>query len=244
MKRIICLLLGVALVPVTVYAEDEKAGELTDPLEILAKVDAAATALQAVKFDATLKGTEGQTDLMPRVQATYLVTGWANNRPEKFHIDIKEHRRTRLTCHGTAGFDGKTYFFVDHRERTATEGTNDKTFGLAKQKIWGGMMWEYLSPTPFSDELNSKKQELRGSKKIGDEDCYEIHLVYNTPDSNETTWYFSKKDFLPRGRIDYVKRRNLTGTVEKMITNVVVNPEITEDSFKMKVPEGYGLTGG
>ena len=200
MKRTICLMLGAALLPVVGYAQEEKPGELTDPLEILAKVDAASTALQAAKFDVKVKGTEGQADLRPRIEATYLVVGWATNRPEKFRVDFKEHRRTRLTSHVTAAFDGKTYYLLDHRDRTASEGTEEKVLGTARRRIWGGLMWECLAPTPFSDELSSKKQELRSSKEIGGEDCYEVHVVYNTENANEATWYFSKKDFLPRGR--------------------------------------------
>ena len=40
--------------------------------------------------------------------------------------------------------------------------------------------------------------ELKGSKKISGEDCYEIHVVYASENAPEATWYFSKKDFLPR----------------------------------------------
>lgn len=244
MKRTICLWMVAALVPMAVYADDEKTGELTDPMEILAKVDQASTALQAVKFDVTLKGTEGQAEGTPKIEATYLVTGWSRNGPEKFRIDIKERRRTTMTCHATVGFDGKTYFIVDHRERTATEGTTDRILGTAKRKIFGAMMWEYLAPTPFGDELNAKKVELKGSKEIGGEDCYEIDVVYSAENANKATWFFSKKDFLPRGRIDFVEQRKRTGTRVKMVSNLVANPEITEDTFKMTVPDGYGITQG
>jgi hypothetical protein len=173
-----------------------------------------------------------------------LVSGWTGRGAEKFRIELKEFIGTFMTCNGIATYDGKTYSFVDHKERTAAESKKERVMGMARRKIWGGMMWEYLAPDPFSDELSGKSQELRGSKEIGGEDCYEIQVVYDTPDSNQTTWYFSKKDYLPRGRIDHINRGDQSYTLEKMVTNLVVDPEITKDSFSMVVPDGYGVTEG
>ena len=53
-----------------------------------------------------------------------------------------------------------------------------------------------------------------------------------------------EKGLLAARPIDYVEQRRLTGKVEKMVSNLVVNPEISEDSFKPEVPEGYGMTTG
>ena len=38
--------------------------------------------------------------------------------------------------------------------------------------------------------INGKKQELRGSKTIGGEDCYEIYVLYATG-TQEAIWHFS-----------------------------------------------------
>lgn len=244
MRRTTCLILGMALVSITAYAEDEPPAEMSEAMMILTKVDEACKAVQAIRYEVKTMGTGSMADRAARVEATYLLSGWGERGPEKYRIELKEHIGTRLTCHGIAAFDGKTYSFVDHRNRTAAEGDGDKVLGGARRKLGGGLMMEYLAPEPFRDELNGKSQELRGSKDIGGEDCFEIHVVYNTPDSNEATWYFSKKDYLPRGRIDHVKQGNATGTVEKMVTNLVANPEITNDSFSMTVPDGYGVTSG
>ena len=107
------------------------------------------------------------------------------------------------------------------------------------------MMIEFVHATPFNDEINGRSQELKGSVKIGDEDCYEIHVVYAADRAPQATWAFSKKDFLPRRRIDAFPAAlagGQAGTTIKTITNLVVEPKLDEDAFKLKLPEGYTKT--
>jgi outer membrane lipoprotein-sorting protein len=105
------------------------------------------------------------------------------------------------------------------------------------------MMIEFLHETPFSDEINGKKQELKGSKKINGEDCYEVHVVYAAEQAPEAIWFFSKKDFLPRCRMDVGKTPDGRKYVQtKTLSNVVVDPKLDDKTFKLKLPDGYTKT--
>ena len=97
--------------------------------------------------------------------------------------------------------------------------------------------------TPFSDEINGKSRELKGSKVVKGVGCYEVYVVYAAESAPPATWHFSKNDFLPRRRIDY-----FTGpdgqkfTRTKVISNLVVDPKLDEMAFKLKLPDGYTKT--
>ena len=241
MKRAISVLLGLGLVAAVAYAGDEKTGELKDPLEILKKVDAAAKAVQAVKYDVTFEGTGEIRKRTASVEGTYIMTGWTERGPEKFRVDARIRRRSGRQKM-TAGTDGKTFFFIDHAARKAWKGDNEKSLGWSRRDWLAAVMGEFLHPEPFTDEINGKKRELKGSKEIGGEDCYEIQVVYDTPgdQENKATWFFSKKDFLPRARHDeFSLRSGKEAAYVKTITNLVVDPEIDENTFKFEMPEGY-----
>ena len=90
---------------------------------------------------------------------------------------------------------------------------------------------------------SSKRLSKKGITKIGDEECYEINVVY-ARSQGEATWFFSKKDFLPR-RVDRVVTRQAGGekaTTQLIVTDLVVNPKFPDDPFKLVVPEGYAKT--
>ncbi len=244
MKRTICLVLGVSLMPVAGYAEDKKAGELTDPLEILKKVDAAAKAVKAVKYDVVVVGTGALAARVGKLKGSVIASGVVQGAPQKYLIDVTVTQPgSAETKRLTGGSDGDMFFVVDHQAKKAYEDIDPAVMGSAGRTLRAGMMIEFLHPAPFSDEINGKKQELTGSKTIGGEDCYEIHVVYAAAQASEATWYFSKKDFLPRGRTDVYKDvQGEGGTVEKMITNLVVDPKFDKDAFKLKLPAGYTKT--
>ena len=66
--------------------------------------------------------------------------------------------------------------------------------------------------------------ELKGSKTIGGEDCYEIHVTY--ANDQQAIWHFSKKDFLPRARQDIFRNPGMNGPASqlKVLTDLVVDP--------------------
>jgi hypothetical protein len=129
---------------------------------------------------------------------------------------------------------------IDHAKKTAYVDIDPAVLGSAGRLLGTFTTVEFVHPSPFSDEINGKKAELKGSRTVGGEDCYEIHVVYAN-EAQQATWCFSKKDFLPRCRIDRFDRgEGQEPTVrEKSITQLVVDPKFDKDPFKFELPEGY-----
>jgi hypothetical protein len=236
-----------SLLSIAAYAQEKdtrKSGELTDPVAILKKVDAAAKAVKAVKYDVVVTATGAAKERVGKLTATIIAAGVTPTGPEKFVVEAKAAMPgSKETRKLSGGNDGDKFYVVDHAAKKAYEDFEPAVMGSAARIIMGGMMLEYLHPTPFSDEINGKSQKLTGSKEIGGVECYEIHVVYAAEQAPEATWYFSKKDFLPRCRIDaYTFPDGQKGTVEKTVTKLVVDPKLDEDTFKLKLPKGYTKT--
>jgi hypothetical protein len=248
MKRALALFLSICLVTVAVRAEDEKPdaskpGELTDPLEIVKKVDAAAKAVNSVKYNVVWEGLEAAAAQTPKVEASVIASGLVNATPQKYFIDAKitfpnSSEPLRITC----GTDNDMFFVIHHHTKTAYEDIDPAVMGNVARFFQRALMIEYIHPTPFTDEINGRSRELRGSKTIDGEDCYEVHVVYAVEQAPQATWYFSKRDFLPRGRIDSMVRGEQRFVWQKMVSGLVANPKLDDEVFKLKLPEGYKKT--
>ena len=244
MKRTICLMLGLSITAVTAWAGDTKPGELTDPVEILKKVDAACKAVKAVKYDATGSATGAMARRVGSFEASLVLSGFLQNAPEKYKFDLK----FTLTgapepIHISGGTDNDMFYVIHHKDKKAYEDIDPAVMGQAGRVIGQIMIGEYLYPEPFRDEINAKSQELKGSQVIGGEDCYEVHVVYQSEQAPEATWCFSKKDFLPRQRVDsYTFPSGEKGTRTRTVTKVVVDPKLPDGFFKLRLPEGYTKT--
>ncbi len=244
MKRTTFMLAGLAFTSTAVFSADKKPGELTDPMEILRKVDAAAKAVKTVKYDVTLDATGAMAARGGKGSASFIVSGYVDGAPEKFMADAKfTPSGSTDVLHVSGGSDADLYFVVDHRGKIAYEDIDPAVIGNAGRLFQQASMVEFVHSTPFSDELNGRSQKLIGSANIAGEDCYEIHVQYENTRAPEATWCFSKKDFLPRRRIDHRTLQNGDkGTMVKTITKLVVDPKITAETFKLKLPEGYKKT--
>ncbi len=243
MKRGIGILLGVCLASTGIYAQEKPATDLTDPLEILKKVDAAAKAVKVVKYKATYKGLEAAAARSPEVEGTVVISGWTGGGPEKFLYEVKVKAPGSSEVRQiTAGGDGEEFYVIDHANKTAYVDIDPAVLGRTGRPAATLLTGEFLHPTPFTDEINGQKQELKGSKTIGGEDCYEVHVVYATGGA-EALWHFSKKDFLPRARRDFFTRPDgQRGSTQRILTDVVVDPKFEKDPFKFQLPEGYTKT--
>lgn len=240
MERAICLVLGLGMIPAAAYAVQNKGDELTDPVEILKKADAAAKSVDSVKYKVSYKGSGSAGAQAPTIEGTVLMDGWFENAPDKFLCDanVKQPGSSEVRTI-TAGSDTRTFYVIDHQAKVAYVDFVPRVFGSIGRSALNLQMSEFVHPNPFRDEINGRKQELRGSKKIGGENCYEVYVVY-TDRLQQAIWYFSKKDFLPRGVI----RRHPGPSGERLqeqwtLTDVVVDPEVGKDPFKFRLPAGY-----
>jgi len=239
MKRLMYVILGLCCVsPVAWAQEAEKTAESSEAVEILKKVDAAAKKVNAAKYDVTYKGTGEADSKTPAVEGKAVLAGWSKNTVEKFRIDVTMKRPgSSEATELSAGSDGEDYWLIDHTAKTAYEDIDPAVLGrVGGTAMRAALVAEFVHSEPFSDEINGKKQELLGSEKIGDEDCYKIKVVYASG-AQEAIWHFAKKDFLPRARLD--SRQGQEGGSQRTITNLVVDPKLDEELFKFKLPEGY-----
>lgn len=247
MKRAICLLMALSLMPALARAGDEKKKEtkdLTDPTEILKKVDTACKAIKAASYDLSLKAMVADQEQFSKFEAKVIISGCTGRRPDKSFIDLRTAPPKATEIQRiTSGGDGDMFYVIDHRNKKAYEDLDPNVIGSFGRLLNGAVMIEFVIGEPFTDEINGKVKEFKGSKVIGGVDCYEVYVVYNTPGDNAATWYFSKKDFLPRGRIDETKLRDgRPWHQEKMLSNLLAEPKLDDDDFKVKLPEGYTKT--
>lgn len=211
------------------------AGEMTDAKEILKKADAATKEVKAARYVGTFKGIGANAARVPTVEGPAMIKGWDGGRPThiKATMTVEMPGQPKEEC--TIGADGENFYLIDPQTKTVYADIDPAVLGRRGQLAQVMMMLEFVHPAPFSDELNGTA-ELQGSEKVNGEDCYKIHVKYVVEGGPEATWYFSKKDFLPR-RVD----RDTQG-YSLEIERLEADPKLGDDAFKLKVPEGYKKT--
>jgi outer membrane lipoprotein-sorting protein len=218
----------------------KKSADLTDPIEILKKADAACKAVDFIQYTASVSGEGAAKSLVPNASGTVVLKDWGKSGPAQYRFEAKiERPGSSDVTEITVGSDGKSYFLINTKEKKVYEDIDQAVVGTAGRSVGLLTMAEYVHPEPFSDEIKGTRQELKGSTKVGDEDCYEIHVTYAEA-GQEATWFFSKKDFLPR-RVDRFRKMPTgeKGSSQLIVTKLTVDPKIDKDPFKLIVPEGF-----
>lgn len=218
-----------------------------DAIEILKKVDNATKTVQTVQYTGRLEGKAAADSRTLLVEGTVLLSGWVETGtrplrgvPKRYRCDITTtDRHSGKTRRLAIGADGESFYLIDHDAKKIYAGSTPDVLGSISRPAVALWLREFIHPEPFSDEINGDDQVLRGSKRIGDEDCHEIHIIYKGA-IGEAFWWFSKRDFLPRG----VQRVMNTPAGERaiqqwQITNLVADPKLSEDAFKLVIPDGY-----
>ncbi len=237
--------LGLCLVFASAAAQDagKKDGELTDAMEILKKADAAAKAIKVVQYKAVAKGLGADEARLPTVEGTAIMSGWLGFGPEKYFYDVKVQRPGSAdAAEYSAGSDGNLVFFVDPSKKTAYEDIDPAVLGSNARVIASIAVRKLLNPEAFADEMKAEKVELKGTAKIGDQECYEVHVHYGK-DAGDGAWFLAKKDFLPR-RVErtFPTQGGEMGGRQTTLSDLVVNPALEKDAFKLKLPEGFTKT--
>ncbi|MBI1826505.1 MAG: hypothetical protein HY287_09885 [Planctomycetes bacterium] len=216
------------------------AADLTDPTEILNKANDATKQTKVVSYNATLKGTGANETKMPSVSGSVIMTRLKNNDPEKYLIKGKLQQPGSSDVHEyAAGTNGDKYFLIDMDGKKAYEDIDPQSMGKSGRALKGLFMRELAHDAAFDDELKGEKKELRGSAKVGDEDCYQIFVKY-AGQPQEAVWYISKKDFLPRKREQAGTMQNGDKAgMEVAITELNTAPKIDDSTFKLTLPAGF-----
>lgn len=242
MRKVFLPAMIVAMAGGLCWAQEAKSagGELTDATEILKKADEASKAVDSVKYTAKAQGLGAVEKQLPKVEGTVYLHGYKNGRPEKVRFEAKVNPPDGKEAREiTMGNDGNEYFVIDSSKKIAYVDIDPAVTGSAGRMVGSLTMLEYVHDTPFSDEINGKEKVLKGSEKVGSEDCYHIYVKY-AQEGQEADWYFSKKDFLPR-RVDrkIQSQGGEPGVRQLIVTALTVAPKHEKDPFKFELPEGY-----
>ena len=253
MKKLLAVVaFGIGLVlPTSVRADDP------DTKEILKAADDATKEVKGVAYEAEFFGTGAQADDLPHIKGKVKmqkmksgmlgeITGGGPSFKMKAEGTVKRGDEER---HFKVSTDGKNIYSIDDDKKELIKGEMSEA-GRLMGRANAVLMLEYAHPTPFSDELKGESK-YEGTKKIGDQDCHVIYVVY-AGGAGKARWYFAKEDHLPR-RVDRIIQPR--GSADKddddasdkpkenarvtVVTKLEVDPEFGKGAFRLKAPEGY-----
>jgi outer membrane lipoprotein-sorting protein len=247
MKRALCLLACLLLIGFVLADDAEPTNEKEEEsarspaaLEILKQVDAAIKAVHSVRYDATLQSSGAATRFAAPAEGSAVMVGWNRGMPEKFYANVKTRKEdSEEIVELTGGGNGDMYFLIDHGTKKAYEDMDPAVLGSASRALSNFGMIEYVHDAPFDHEIDAEGLELLGEETIDGEACYKVHVEYGAG-RGESTWFFSKKDLLPRRRVQQFSIPGMgDGVIETQISRLEVNVEPDESLFRMELPEGY-----
>jgi outer membrane lipoprotein-sorting protein len=241
MKAAVHLFLALALVaPVAAEQAPAESDRSAEALEIVEKADAAIKKIGSVRLEARATPSGSAERFLSASEGTAVLVGWNGSTAERFYSHVTTKRQgTGETLELTGGGDGDNYFIIDHGAKQAYEDMDPAVLGSGRNALGVVGMIEFVHDSPFDDELNADKLELLGEEKVGDEECYKVRVVY-AGGQGESTWFFSKSDFLPRRRVrKFDIPQQGEGALEITITKLEVDPKVDPGIFKLQLPEGY-----
>ncbi len=222
--------------------KDDEAQAAEAAIAILKRADNATKAVKLIRYDAKWEGAGWAESQTRKLQGTVIASKKADDKPQVFLIVMTVQAPGSSEERGyTVGSDGTNFFLIDSKEKLVYEDSDRTVMGQGGRIAQALAMIEFVHAKPFTDELTGQKAMLLGTETVGGEVCDHVLVVY--ANGQEAEWYFSKRDNLPR-RVDRIVK-NAEGVKAKRIrtiTNLVVDPQLPDDTFKVKVPEGFEKT--
>ncbi len=241
MKSVVCLLLLLVLAgPAVGETEESAASRSPEAVAILEQVDRAVKAVHSVRYDVSTEPSGVAENFASAARGSSILVGWNGTTAERFysHVETK-NADTGETVELTAGGNGDMFFIIDHQTKKAYEDMDPAVMGSGGRALRAVAMIEFVHDRPFDDEIGAEKIELQEEETVGGEECYKVHVTY-AGGQGETTWFFAKKDFLPRRRVRHFSIPGQgEGALAIDVTNLEVNIEPDESLFVLKLPEGY-----
>lgn len=256
MKRMICLILSGILASAVAAQEageehkpaDERKDAAAKPatheqaVEFLKKVDAATKVVESVSYKGRYtRMRNGQPVVV--IEGTAYIAGEFTNAFTIYRFDAAIHRQNSEDVQKfTVGSNGEEHFLVDHQTEKVHVDIDPAVIGTDGRAAQVIGMIEFVYPTPFGDEIRAESCEMKGTAVIGGEPCQAIHVVYAGDVRQQATWYFSKKDFLPRRVNRLFDRGERQISTRQTVSDLVVNPKIDKRELAPFVPEGFTKT--
>ena len=211
-------------------------------LEIVRKADAAIKKVISVQYTSRREISGPLAKRFSPAQGTVI---YATKSPEdlpKYRISVRmKPRNSEEELRFTVGSDGDLFYLIDPAKKMVYADIDPSVAGNRGGVARGLVMQEYMAADPFGDELKADTVAYHGTQSVDGEDCHVVRVVYGR--GQESTWYFSKKDYLPRRRVSLFGSRE--GEVSRFtvtLTDLVVRPTLDDNAFKLKVPQGFTKT--
>ena len=222
----------------------EVAKNVREPMaiKIVMKADAAIRKVTSVQYASRREISGPLAKRLSPAQGTVTYTMASPEGSRKFRVNVKMkplHSEEELRF--TVGSDGDLSYLIDPDKKIVYEDMDPAVAGNRGGVAQGLVMPEYMAADPFGDELKADTLAYRGTESVDGEDCHVVRVVYGG--GQESIWYFSTKDYLPRRRDSLFESRE--GGVSRftvVLTDLVVSPTLDENAFKLKVPEGFAKT--
>jgi peroxiredoxin len=131
---------------------------------------------------------------------------------------------------------------VKHKEKKVEEragrGINGPGFAMATN----ARMPELFGATPFAAELQGTAFDLEPEKTVSGEVC-DVVVVTTKDGKSKARWAFARSDGLPRMKQSINESGMLEGIITYEISNLTIDtnspPQLSEEQFKVDVPEGF-----
>jgi len=220
----------------------KKDGELTDAKAVLLRVSEALKNTPMVSYRAEYKVTGWATAFVPNMEGLIIIGQLSEHKIQRYHCELKvQIEGSSEVREFTAGSDGENFYVIDPKTKTAHEDIDPGVLGANGWAISQIMIPEFGAPDALEKLLKSAKLEIKGEKKIGEEDCVELRIQADDP--QDAVWTVSKKDFLPR-RITAVFKNGegVESSTALDLSDFKMNPMFVKSPFKLVVPEGYKKT--
>lgn len=241
LRALVCIVVVIAT-SLAVLAQQTQPSESKETA-LLSQVDAVTKAVKVVRYHAVAEQAGPFQPLWRDLEGDVILCTPKNPPvPGKMRIDctyreLGYEKPRRLS----AGYDGKKFYVVNYAEKKVYLGDTPRVFGPQAGSIAGSlMMREFVVPEPFADEINAEESSLKAETRVGHEMCVQVHVRYSAEPRQESTWYFSRSDHLPR-RVD-----RLTPTLEGdtsvrtlILTKVEADPEIDDADLMPGAAESF-----
>ena len=221
---------------------DKPKATSSEPREILEKAQAALQQVKQARYTARYQGEGWVTQYIATVEGSAMLGEMSEHQLARFRCDVKlTPPKSEETIQLTAGSDGDLFFLMDPKTKTVYADMDDAVLGTHSSNAQRLLMRAFVSKEPLAKELEGKPLELKEDVDVGGETCYQVYVALS--ESQGTTWFISRKDWLPR-RVDrvYKNPEQGEGSTRLILTDLVVSTTCDDGQFKLTVPPGFTKT--
>jgi len=211
----------------------------TDPLEIVTAANSATEAVTSVSYDFRSFGIGGAAVMVPESEGSVMIMetetpGVLCARVE-MTLSVVDSLGSPYEITYAGSTDGETVWVAESVNRQFHVGTVAGGGDDLMNPLMAGIMYEYIVPQPFGDEMAAESLSYEGTQEVNGVECAVILVTYR--EDTVARWFFSLGTSLPLR----VERLIADGTGAQVIelSNLSVDGEMDPASFVIECPEGY-----